>query len=687
MKKIIALVLTLAMMMTLFVSISVSAKIVETPVFTQDFESTTSKNGPKGDDLYPKRHWKNGGADGSGALVTGVSCGSGNQSTSYFGNKIKEDNQVRATVGIDTAKFEDSKKYKMVAMVKLNRASTKKNAELSLTVGALKAYGKYFYNPSENATVKTNSIKDTGDNWVRVETAEFTYFKTNFNEGAPYLGIEFKSTKVSDSDCDILYVDNVQLINVTEEFDQNPIFTRENGTFNFESIPSDYTLIRNLDYATNENKISFANNIGGETGRCLKLVYGDGYDRYVLLGFFNEEDLGKKFNISLRVYPEGIKNLSNEGIRIGVKGDPDGNGSNSNLGTWIRKTVGEEGSGKDLTLNKWNTVSFTAEIKTVTGYPTTKLFIDQRESLTVSNVYIDDITITESSTPPVVEEPYFKNLAGKTLNFEDAKTLTKGTDWSAGGGYGGAVSISNDTANTGSYSLKIAGRNSKGCWNYYRAKFLNAFAGAKAGDAYKVTAYFKGAGANSENASIGFGAVSNTPVTGTLKDYIVATEVIINNTEWTKGEFTYIVQNDSSGAKVDALFVDQGTFANVQNQNCDIIYVDDLTVEKLTPAAGAPVIAYYDGRPTVDYLNAAIVVDAAKFAGAAKPFVVVAAYDANDNLINARTVVYEEGTTNYKTGSMSVGRDNVSKVKIFTFDQNGALISAIAGAESHGFSK
>lgn len=681
MKKIIALVLTLAMMMTLFVSISVSAEIVETPLFTQDFESTTSDNGPGGSALYPERHWKSGGADGSGALVTGVSYGSGNQSTSYFGNKVKENNQVRATVGIDSAKFEEGKKYKIVAMVKLNRASTKKDAELSLTVSALNAYGTTSYNASGNTTIKKNSIKDTGDNWVRVETAEFSYFKANFKD-APYLGIEFLATKVSDSDRDILYVDNVQLMNVTEEFTQDPIFTRANGTFNFESIPSDYTLTRNLDYASNKTAISFANDIGGETGRCLKLGYDGGYDRYVLLGFFNEEDLGKKFNISLRVYPEGPKNLSNKGIRIGVKGDPDGNGSNSNLGTWIRKTVGEEGSGKDLTLNKWNTVSFAAEIKTVTGYPTTKLFIDQRESHTVSNVYIDDITITESSTPPVVEEPYFKNLAGKTLNFEDAKTLTKGTDWSAGGGYLGNVSISNDTANTGSYSLKIAGRNSKGCWNYFRAKFLNVFADAKVGDAYKVTAYFKGAGANSDDTAIGFGAISNK----TTND-IVAVKVNINNQTWTKGEFTYIVQNNGKGDKQDALFVDQGTVADVQNQNCDIIYIDDLTVEKLTPAAGAPVFAYYDGRPTVDYLNTAFVVDAAKFAGAAKPFVVVAAYDANDNLINARTVVYEEGTTNYKTGSMLVGRDNVSKVKIFTFDQNGALISAIAGAESHGFSK
>ena len=84
MKKIIALVLTLAMMMTLFVSISVSAEIVETPLFTQDFESTTSDNGPGGSALYPERHWKSGGLDGSGALVTGVSYGSGNQSTSYF---------------------------------------------------------------------------------------------------------------------------------------------------------------------------------------------------------------------------------------------------------------------------------------------------------------------------------------------------------------------------------------------------------------------------------------------------------------------------------------------------------------------------------------------------------------------------------------------------------------------------
>lgn len=682
MKKIIALVLTLAMMMTLFVSISVSAKIVETPVFTQDFESTTSENGPGGSALYPERHWKSGGADGSGALVTGVSYGGGNQSTSYFGNKIKEDNQVRATVGIDTAKCEESKKYKIVAMVKLNRASTKKDAELSLTVSALKAYGTSSYNISGNTTVKTNSIKDTGDNWVRVETAEFTYFKSNFNEGAPYLGIEFKSTKVSDSDRDILYVDNVQLINVTEEFDQNPIFTRENGTFNFESIPSDYTLIKNLDYASNKTAISFANNIGGETGKCLRLGYGGGYDRYVLLGFFNEEDLGKKFNISLRVYPEGIKNLSNNGIRIGVKGDPYGDGSNSNIGTSLWKTVGEEGSGKDLTLNKWNTVSFTAEIKTVTGYPTTKLFIDQRQSHTVSTVYVDDITITESSAPPVVEEPYFKNLAGKTLNFEDAKTLTKNVDWSPGGGYFGDVTISNDTANTGSYSLKIAGRNSKGCWNYFRAKFLNVFADAKVGDAYKVTAYFKGAGANSDDTSIGFGAISNK----TTND-IVAVKVNINNQTWTKGEFTYIVQNNGKSDKQDALFVDQGTFADVQNQNCDIIYVDDLTVEKLTPAAGAPVIAYYDGRPVTTLLNAAFVVDADKIAGAAKPFVVVAAYDANDNLINARTVVYENGTTNYVLGSMSVERDNVSKVKIFTFDQNGALISAIAGAESHGFSK
>lgn len=681
MKKIIALVLTLAMMMTLFVSISVSAEIVETPLFTQDFESTTSDNGPGGSALYPERHWKSGGADGSGALVTGVSYGSGNQSTSYFGNKVKENNQVRATVGIDSAKFEEGKKYKIVAMVKLNRASTKKDAELSLTVSALNAYGTTSYNASGNTTIKKNSIKDTGDNWVRVETAEFSYFKANFKD-APYLGIEFLATKVSDSDRDILYVDNVQLMNVTEEFTQDPIFTRANGTFNFESIPSDYTLTRNLDYASNKTAISFANDIGGETGRCLKLGYDGGYDRYVLLGFFNEKDLGKKFNISLRVYPEGPKNLSNKGIRIGVKGDPDGNGSNSNLGTWIRKTVGEEGSGKDLTLNKWNTVSFAAEIKTVTGYPTTKLFIDQRESHTVSNVYIDDITITESSTPPVVEEPYFKNLAGKTLNFEDAKTLTKDVDWSAGGGYGGAVSISNDTANTGSYSLKIAGRNSKGCWNYYRAKFLNVFADAKVGDAYKVTAYFKGAGANSDDTSIGFGAISNKST-----EDIVAVKVNINNQTWTKGEFTYIVQNNSKGNFEDALFVDQGTFENVQNQNCDIIYVDDLTVEKLTPAAGAPVFAYYDGRPSADLLNTAFVVDAAKFAGAAKPFVVVAAYDANDNLINARTVVYEEGTTNYKTGSMLVGRDNVSKVKIFTFDQNGALISAIAGAESHGFSK
>lgn len=681
MKKIIALVLTLAMMMTLFVSISVSAEIVETPLFTQDFESTTSDNGPGGSALYPERHWKVGGADGSGALVTGVSYGSGSKSTLYYGSKVKEDNQVRATVGIDSAKFEEGKKYKMVAMVKLNRASTKKDAELSLTVSALNAYGTSSYNASGNTTIKKNSIKDTGDNWVRVETAEFTYFKANFKD-APYLGIEFLATKVSDSDRDKLYVDNVQLMNVTEEFTQDPIFTRANGTFNFESIPSDYTLTRNLDYATNKNEISFANNIGGETGRCLKLGYAGGFDRYVLLGFFNEEDLGKKFNISLRVYPEGTKNLSNKGIRIGVKGDPDGNGSNSNIGTFLWKTVGEEGSGKDLTLNKWNTVSFAAEIKTVTGYPTTKLFIDQRESHTVSNVYIDDITITESSTPPVVEEPYFKNLAGKTLNFEDAKTLTKGTDWSAGGGYLGNVSISNDTANTGSYSLKIAGRNSKGCWNYFRAKFLNVFADAKVGDAYKVTAYFKGAGANSDDTAIGFGAISNK----TTND-IVAVKVNINNQTWTKGEFTYIVQNNGKGDKQDALFVDQGTVADVQNQNCDIIYIDDLTVEKLTPAAGAPVFAYYDGRPTVDYLNTAFVVDAAKFAGAAKPFVVVAAYDANDNLINARTVVYEEGTTNYKTGSMLVGRDNVSKVKIFTFDQNGALISAIAGAESHGFSK
>ena len=679
MKKIIALVLTLAMMMTLFVSISASAKIVETPVFTQDFESTTSDNGPGGSALYPERHWKFGGKNGSGALVTGVSYGSGNQSTSYFGNAVKEDNQVRATVGIDSAKFEESKKYKMVAMVKLNRASTKKDAELSLTVGALNAYGTSFYNTDGNTTVKTNFIKDTGDNWVRVETAEFSYFKANFKSD-PYLGIEFLATKVSDSDRDILYVDNVQLINV--KGDQSSIFTRANGTFDFESIPSDYTLTRNRDYATNKDKISFANNIGGETGKCLKLVYDGEYDRYVLLGFFNEKDLGKNFNISLRVYPEGLKNPSNKGIRIGVKGDPDGNGSNSNIGTNLWKTVGEEGSGKDLILNKWNTVSFTADIKTVAEFPTTKLFIDQRDSLTVSTVYVDDITITESSTPPVVEEPYFKNLAGKTLNFEDAKTLTKNVDWSPGGGYLGTVSISNDTANTGSYSLKIAGRNSNNCWNYFRAKFLNVFADAKVGDAYKVTAYFKGAGDNSENTSIGFGAISNK----TTND-IVAVKVNINNQTWTKGEFTYIVQNNGKSDKQDALFVDQGTFADVQNQNCDIIYVDDLTVEKLTPAAGAPVFAYYDGRPVTTLLNAAFVVDADKVAGAAKPFVVVAAYDANDNLINARTVVYENGTTNYVLGSMSVGRDNVSKVKIFTFDQNGALISAIAGAESHGFSK
>lgn len=693
MRKIIALILSIAMIMSLFVGINVMAATKETVLFTQDFESTTTDHDAGGNSsgTYPTYHYRSGGTAGNVYLNPSTSYGSGSKCVQF---QPRESGQVRGTVTVDQSFFTDGKEYKLVAYARLTRDSSVQSTPLKVTVGILKGMTTGFYKD----TTKSQSLSHSESEWTRIETQKISYYKNNFKEGDLSFAVEFTGAYTDTNNKDRLRIDNVSVVEVSEEAEGDPVF-KGKTTVDFEDITE---LRKNTDYYTNvaDNLPSIAQDVGGVSGNSMKLSFSSAYNRYAFCGLFDETtDIDKFYNITLKVYPETFAKANVKGIRFGVKGDAAGtSGSNSYWSTKKFFTVGEnESDGKDLTVGKWNTITLNnVEIKNVTQtsstYPSILFAVDQRDEtngIAVKAVYIDDIVITESVVTPT--GPYFEGLAAAeraTLDFEDAQDLVKNTDYSGGGGYNGDVTITNETtANSGSYCLKIGGRNSTNAWNYYRAKLLGVFKNANVGDAFKVSAYFKTGGENSENTTINFGVIANE----NNGNIVGGTKVNVSNDGWTKGEFTYIVRNltyidsnkVSQTVKQDELFVDQTSVANTQENVADIIYVDDLTVE---PVIDANVFAHYNGNHSesgLSRMDVKLTVDDTKFASAVSPLLILAIYDADDNILCAKVIPYEKGKTKYLINNVLTGKFNErAKARLLMWDtSNDGLVHAVSSTE------
>lgn len=654
MKKLLSIVLVITMIMS-FASLNTFAIMTETDnvVFTQDFSNAVSKTD------FDTASAGYASVDQTNKWLR-VSANTNATATTIA--------QAGAKVFIDNANMEVGKAYKIYADVTFTPQSADAGTVTSRQVNMKVLNGTgadLVANTTYGATVNVGET-------VALSTKPFEYteaLKTN----TVNFRIDFNAYRTSDTDKDVVTVDNVKVIEVEGE----SIFKKARS-INFDLLEDGYTLdVYDYDKNNGGTPVITSEVAYGGSGNSLKMTPNAAGNRHTLKGFFDKDDLDKSFTFTMKVYPTKV---SATGIRIGLK--PYIPSSNS---AWYSNTkfytVGEAGSNCDMIVNQWNTITFNATIFEYTEggvtYVSDSIAVAQYASGITSTelidvFYIDDIVIEEYTSEERTSS-YFKGMASNeavTKSFEeDDLVLEKNLDFKDGSTGYGAISVSNKEARTGTKSIEIMGRtNITG-----RYKFLDVFAGAKKGDAYKVSAWVKVAGTNSEEGAIvTLAAMSNEYYADMFYGSAMA-----NANDWTKIEFTYIVEEDTNGNLMDELAIAQeGLSSSVAAVGT--IYVDDITVEPVTDDTIATVLSGQKNNITSFRVGVKFPNDSVAFENVSNPLMLVAICNTDGEIMKVDVVDYDANAANYAYYIDDLTHDLVGSVKLFKW--NGDNLYPVAAA-------
>lgn len=458
MKKIISFFLVIMLMFTMFIfNVSVNAATVteEKAVWTQNFDGEEGVDYSKSPALLNASAYKSYAEGGrAGAAGDGHLTYKQDGSNGYYSISTTKGGQVSGKVFINQNYYEVGKTYRIICDVKFvpckGCTDTKKSVEAVILEGTKITQ---MLNSSGFANANTTS-------WTTISTAAFTYTNDlKAISGGLNLRLNCGTDKGYTVDGTVLYnevlVDNVRVVEVSEvEVTIGSVFSGLK-VCDFDSFDSEYRF-NALDYATNSNlspKIAIDTTMDANgNGKSLKL-YHSADARTTLKGFFDDADLGKRFKVSLKVYPTVA---SPKGIRFGAKLE-DVSNSNWYSGTDVKYySVGATAAdGCDLVVNTWNTVNFEftmpSEMEDVT---LASLAIDQRydkDNTTPysSELYIDDIEITKISSE-------FYNMKSCDFNSFDSNYMFTSLDYATNSGLSPKIAI-DDTmdANGNGKSLKL----------------------------------------------------------------------------------------------------------------------------------------------------------------------------------------------------------------------------------------
>ena len=463
MKKIIAILITMTMLIGMFSITSLAVTFDENSVvWTQDFEGNHTEDANsnvswemKNDTYDNGARWSTAGNASNGAFCENEGV-NGSKCIKLYPSKAGDDSRG-GKVFIDQSAFEEGKTYVFKAQVYAVKDPNDTTDTFPVTLGILKGTSYTIYN------YKTQSIP-YGE-WVTVISAVYTPTASDIEKGITARVNSEKWSFTDTANRTTLYVDNFEILNLENYTTYFEDKVNENGgTIDFndasldnESLGADVSIVKEFDYECQSGTIEITDEKDAN-GNGKSLYYSPSNVNNSRLTLFNifdkEENLGKSYKVSIKIYPVGeTTGHINIGSKHGIAG------SNSYFGSDINSyTIGTDNTSK-LILNQWNTVEFT-----YTGSMSGSNFIDgivftyraQGSLSASSNVipyYIDDIVIT-----PI---DYFTNTDGEKIGTTaDAGYYTDTSDESK---KEGAILINSYVSNEGNV---IERYDSFGVWVY-----------------------------------------------------------------------------------------------------------------------------------------------------------------------------------------------------------------------------
>ena len=591
MKKLISLFLVLTVVFTMF-NFTVNAATVteENVVWTQNFDGET------GVDFSADPALKNANAytsyaDGgrAGAAANGHLTYIKEGTNGYYSISTTKGGQVAGKVFINQNAFEVGKSYKVFLDAKYVPCEGNTKTQMGISAYILKGTG---HTSLENST---GNVIINATSWSTFSTAAFTYTdELKAITGGLNLRVECGTDNGTNVDGTVLYnkiyIDNVRVVEVSEvETISTSIFNNKKSC-DFNSFDTNYGFT-SLDYATNSGlspKIAIDDTMDANgNGKSLKL-YHSADARTTLKGFFVEADLGKRFKVSLKVYPTVE---SEKGIRFGAKLE---NSTNSN---WYSETdkkyysVGATAdAGCDLVVNTWNAVNFEFTMpKEMEDVSLACLTIDQRydnDTTTPysSELYIDDIKITRISSE-------FYNMKSCDFNSFDTNYVFTSLDYATNSGLSPKIAI-DDTmdANGNGKSLKLY--HSADARTTLKGFFVKEDLGKTftvSMKVYPTVASPKGirVGAKFENATNG-NWYSGTDTNYYAVGNVINDELPMVANSWNSISFEFTLPNSLNDPSLICLAIDQRYDNDNTTPYSSELYIDDIVIteyvapEKLT---------------------------------------------------------------------------------------------------------
>jgi len=680
MKKLLALLLTVLMITSLMPTVTFAANFGEVVLWEEDFESVeqVSDVAAAGGTCTGNLFIQKSSISAYGALSDNILAAKRNVNATASANN----SEVVIRMKVPYTDLKEGHKYVFTARVMHKDSAGAKAIKTQVVKDNFNAY-------DNNASTKTyNNVPEL--KWISVKTGVFTYDPTKDDATTGVnVRILLSSGNVATT-AQRLYVDDVKFIEVPTETivpsESSSVFAnyKLGETFDFEDL--EYNALRTYKasdasavYDTDSNGVKYLTADPVDADNTVlrlsgSLDYASNTPRNELAGFLaGEENLKAAiYKVSYKLYPMGI---STQNIRTGIKGEI---GSATAVGSLSGVQLV---NGEDFKANQWNDISF--EVQTISDI-SKNLFVDQRVGVAGDSttefiitdsfewLFIDDIKIELIKEG---EGSYFADMASDEAvikDFEENPTLQTGSDYKSGSEGFGTLSIANEGYNS-NYSLKISGRTQ----TTGRYKLLDAFKNAQLGSMWKISAYVKIAGANTDvTPLVSLSAMSNE----TYYDMQIA-RVEAKTDEWTKVELIYIVSEDYQGNKMDEIAISQELYGgDDQKKAVDTIYIDDLCVEPVDDSVaavnkGSKHTKGSNGANTSYRYNAMSVKFSVPTALSEGTIIIVAAYDKDNNLIGNDAFTYDGETTSYCYYIDNLSTLDMAKAKVFTFD--GTNLSAL----------
>ncbi len=428
MKKLIAVLLTFAMLFTMFTSfgivttnaVEVATHDVEKIIWVQDFEKNMEADNSSTKWSSYNSPYFLGGRFAGAASGKAEFKDEDNNYLSVFPSSVKDAAQgTSVKVYLDNTKFEVGKKYKVAVDLELSLSSQAEEGETRI-------FRAYILSNSGTATLDeasgdTITYKDGGKGVLTTKVFEYTQamkdvVDTNVNS-TTYYGLNLRVGgsmygKTAD-DKDKFFVDNVRIIEVTQPENVTP--EGEGSAFD------DYVLGSVMDFEDlSYNTLRHDSNTEGRDtdGNGIKYIVNDPTDpnnkvlrgpyvldnvdvgnnsaRTELIGLLANcnNTVGKTYTISFKMYPYGYSNVP---ITVRFKKNPD---VASYVGMCDPVNLVE---GEDYTPNQWNNIQF--DLTTVDAEEINlsihQCSINNGNAMDFDNydyyqyIYIDDIKVTE----------------------------------------------------------------------------------------------------------------------------------------------------------------------------------------------------------------------------------------------------------------------------------------------------